>query len=63
MTGPWRDRHDPTSPKANKHWSALYAAGRRAIDRIILAEARKSHPKRNPRPRAFPAPRPRPRHP
>ena len=50
MTGPWRDRHDPTSPKANKHWSALYAAKRRAIDRVILAEAERAIPNETPVP-------------
>lgn len=35
--GPWRDRHDPMSPKANPHWAAMYAAKRRAIDRALLA--------------------------
>ena len=37
MSGPWRDRWDPTSSKANPHWAAMYAAKRRAIDRALLA--------------------------
>ena len=37
MTGPWRDRWDPTSPKANSWWAKMYAAKRRAIDRALLA--------------------------
>ena len=31
------DRWNPTSPKANPHWAAMYAAKRRALDRALLA--------------------------